>query len=182
MRGDDDAAPAGSSARTAAPACSASTPRSRSPREDPAALGRSVLIADDSGAYAPLGLAEALAAAGAEVRFITARHEVGTEPAFHLELPHLMPRLRALGVEPASDRLVRRVGGDGVEVADLWGGPPELHPGVETVVFALRRRPRDELATELAETGPEVRTIGDARAPRTTAAAIEEAERVALTV
>jgi 2,4-dienoyl-CoA reductase-like NADH-dependent reductase (Old Yellow Enzyme family) len=152
--------------------------------DDPSGLGRSVLIADDSGAYAPLGLAEALAAAGTEVRFVTARHEVGTEPSFHLELPHLMPRLTALGVETEVDRTVRRVGADGVEIADHWGGAPQLHAGVETVVFALRRRPQVELAEALAglAAAPELTTIGDALAPRPTAAAIEEAERVALTI
>src|SRR6201999_117306 len=65
-------------------------------RVDASRLGASVLIGDDSGTYAPLGLAEALATAGASVRFFTARNEIGTEPAFHLELPHLLPRLRVL--------------------------------------------------------------------------------------
>jgi 2,4-dienoyl-CoA reductase-like NADH-dependent reductase (Old Yellow Enzyme family) len=150
-------------------------------RVDPSRLGRSVLIADDAGTYAPLGLAEALAGAGATVRFLTARDQIGAEPAFHLELPHLLPRLRALGVDLATGRAVTSID-DGVEVADLWGGPPELVADVDTVVFALRRRSRDGLAAELAGTGAELLTIGDALAPRPTAAAIEEAERVALTI
>ena len=151
-------------------------------RVDPSRLGRSVLIADDTGAYAPLGLAEALANAGASVRFLTARNEIGSEPDFHLELPHLLPRLRALDVDLATGRAVTGVDGDGVEVADLWGGPAERVAGVDTVVLALRRRSRDALAAELAGAGPEVLTIGDALAPRPTAAAFEEAERVALTI
>jgi 2,4-dienoyl-CoA reductase-like NADH-dependent reductase (Old Yellow Enzyme family) len=151
-------------------------------RVDPSRLGRSVLIADDTGTYAPLGLAEALATAGASVRFVTARNEIGTEPAFHLELPHLLPRLRALGVDLATGRAVTRVDGDGVELTDLWGGPPERLAGVDTVVLALRRRSRDGLAAEPAGAAAELVTIGDALAPRPTAAAIEEAERVALTI
>jgi 2,4-dienoyl-CoA reductase-like NADH-dependent reductase (Old Yellow Enzyme family) len=151
-------------------------------RIDPSRLGRSVVIADDTGTYAPLGLAEALAAAGASVRFLTARNEIGAEPAFHLELPHLLPRLRALGVDLATGRAVTRVDADGVEVTDLWGGPAERVAGVDTVVLALRRRSRDALAAELAGAAPELLTIGDALAPRPTAAAIEEAERVALTI
>jgi NADPH-dependent 2,4-dienoyl-CoA reductase/sulfur reductase-like enzyme len=151
-------------------------------RIDPSRLGRSVLIADDSGTYAPLGLAEALASAGATVRFLTARDAIGSEPDFHLELPHLLPRLRALGVDLAAGRAVTGVDGDGVEVADLWGGPAERIAGVDTVVLALRRRSRDGLAAELAGAGPELLTIGDALAPRPTAAAFEEAERVALTI
>jgi len=150
-------------------------------RSSPDSLGTSVVIADDTGSYAPLGLAEALAAAGATVRFLTARGTIGSEPDFHLELPHLMPRLRALGVELATDRVVRAVDGGELEVADLWGGDLHIY-GVDTLVLALRRRPRAALAAELAGSGPEVVTIGDALAPRSTAAAIEEAERVALAI
>ena len=69
-----------------------------------------------------------------------------------------------------------------VEVADLWGGPSERVADVDTVVLALRRRSRDGLAAELAGAAPELLTIGDALAPRPTAAAFEEAERVALTI
>jgi 2,4-dienoyl-CoA reductase-like NADH-dependent reductase (Old Yellow Enzyme family) len=151
-------------------------------RLDPSQLGASVVIADDTGTYAPLGLAEALATAGASVRFLTARGEIGTEPAFHLELPHLLPRLRALGVDLATGRAVTGVDGDGVEIADLWGGPAERIAGIDTVVFALRRRSRDGLVAELAGAAPELLIIGDALAPRPTAAAIEEAERVALSI
>lgn len=151
-------------------------------RTEPARLGHSVLIADDTGSYAPLGLAEALAGAGTEVRYLTARGEIGTEPAFHLELPHLLPRLTAAGVGLATHRAVARLDGTGVEVLDLRGGAPELLADVDTVVLALRRRSRDRLAAELADAAPAVRTIGDALAPRPTAAAIEEAERVALAI
>jgi 2,4-dienoyl-CoA reductase-like NADH-dependent reductase (Old Yellow Enzyme family) len=151
-------------------------------RVDPSELGASVVIADDTGTYAPLGLAESLATAGATVRFLTARGEIGTEPSFHLELPHLLPRLRALGVDLGTGRAVTGVDGDGVEIADLWGGPGDRIAGVDTVVFALRRRSRDGLVAELAGAGPELLTIGDALTPRPTAAAIEEAERVALSI
>jgi 2,4-dienoyl-CoA reductase-like NADH-dependent reductase (Old Yellow Enzyme family) len=151
-------------------------------RVDPSRLGASVLIADDTGTYAPLGLAEALASAGASVRFLAVGNDIGGEPDFHLELPHLLPRLRALGVDLDTGRAVTAVDAEGVEVADLWGGPAERIAGVDTVVFALRRRSRDGLAAELADADPEVLTIGDALAPRPTAAAFEEAERVALTI
>jgi 2,4-dienoyl-CoA reductase-like NADH-dependent reductase (Old Yellow Enzyme family) len=151
-------------------------------RLDPSQLGASVVIADDTGTYAPLGLAEALASAGATVRFLTARGEIGTEPAFHLELPHLLPRLRAVGVDLATGRAVTGIDGDGIEVADLWGGPAERVAGVDTVVFALRRRSRDGLIAGLAGAAPKLLTIGDALVPRPTAAAIEEAERVALSI
>jgi 2,4-dienoyl-CoA reductase-like NADH-dependent reductase (Old Yellow Enzyme family) len=151
-------------------------------RVEPSRLGSSVLVADDTGTYAPLGLAEALASAGASVRFLTARDEIGPEPAFHLELPHLLPRLRALGVSLETGRAVVGVDADGVDAADLWGGAAERIADVDTVVFALRRRSRDGLAAELADSVPELITIGDAFAPRPTAAAIEEAERVAMTI
>ncbi|MBS1880055.1 MAG: FAD-dependent oxidoreductase [Actinobacteria bacterium] len=151
-------------------------------RLDPGRLGRSVVIADDTGTYAPLGLAEALAAAGAEVSYLTARNEIGAEPDFHLELPHLLPRLRALGVELAAATVVRAVAGAEVEIGDLWGGGGRTVEDVDTVVLALGREPRDELAAALAGAAPEVRTIGDARSPRPTVAVIEEAERIALAI
>jgi 2,4-dienoyl-CoA reductase-like NADH-dependent reductase (Old Yellow Enzyme family) len=151
-------------------------------RTDPAALGASVLIADDTGTYAPLGLAEALAAAGTTVRFVTARGEIGAEPSFHLELPHLLPRLAALGVKPQTFRAVAAIDAVEVEIVNLAGGAPERIAGLDTVVLALRRRSRDELAAALADAVPALHVIGDALAPRPTAAVFEEAERVALSI
>ncbi|MBS1895691.1 MAG: hypothetical protein JST59_30700, partial [Actinobacteria bacterium] len=52
----------------------------------------------------------------------------------------------------------------------------------DTLVLALARSPRDELAAALAGTIAEVRVLGDARVPRTMAAVIEEAEKLGLDI
>ena len=129
-------------------------------RTDTLALGRRVLIVDEVGTYAPLGLAEALAEAGVEVELATSALSVGRRASEQLELPHVLPRLDRLGV-----RLTVRY--DGSERA------------VDTVVLAGQRAPRDELLAPLRAVVPDVRAIGDARAPRTTIAVIQEAEEVA---
>ena len=46
-------------------------------------------------------------------------------------------------------------------------------------MLAGQRLPRDELLPQLRAAVPDVRAIGDARAPRTTIAVIHEAEEVA---
>jgi 2,4-dienoyl-CoA reductase-like NADH-dependent reductase (Old Yellow Enzyme family) len=153
----------------------------RAAREDVTALGRRVVIADEGGTYPPLGLAEALAAAGTEVRYLTSAGEIGTDTAFLLERGHLMPRLRALDVELVTDAGVRAVAGGTVETLDLFGGEPTRIDGVDTLVLALGRSPRDELAATLADHA-EVRVLGDALVPRDTTAVLEEAERVALAI
>jgi 2,4-dienoyl-CoA reductase-like NADH-dependent reductase (Old Yellow Enzyme family) len=132
-------------------------------REDVHALGRRVLIVDEAGTYAPLGLAEALVEAGVEVELATPAASVGWRAAEQLELPHVLPRLRRLGVRltPSFD------------VGSINGRT------VDTVVLAIERVPRDELVSPLQAALPDVRPIGDARAPRTTIAVIHEAEEVA---
>jgi len=126
-------------------------------RTDPLALGQRVLIVDEVGTYEPLGLAEALAEAGADVELATSSPALGRRAAEQLELPHVLPRLDRLGV-----RMTTRH----VPAADG-----------RTVVVAGDRVPRDELLGAFAVA--DVRPIGDARAPRATIAVIYEAEEVA---
>ena len=151
-------------------------------REDPASLGARVVIADEGGTYPPLGLAEALAAAGTRVIYLTAGGEIGTDTAFLLERQHLMPRLRALDIELLTDRAPRSFADGMVETVDLFGGEPTRIEGVDTLVLALGRSPRDGLAATLADLAPEVRVVGDALVPRTTTAVIAEAEKLALDI
>jgi hypothetical protein len=132
-------------------------------REDAHALGRRVLILDEAGTYAPLGLAEALADAGVEVELATPAASVGWRAAEQLELPHVLPRLRGLAV-----RLTPAFDVDSIESRT-----------VDTVVVATERVPRNELLAPLESVIPDVRAIGDARAPRTTIAVVYEAEEVA---
>jgi pyruvate/2-oxoglutarate dehydrogenase complex dihydrolipoamide dehydrogenase (E3) component len=143
------------------------------------ALGRCVVIVDEAGTYAPLGLAEALAEAGVQVELTTPGASIGWRAAEQLELPHVLPRLRRLGVELTTWHDVTSIDGGTVSLREVWGGPEGRRDGVDTVVLALGRRPRDELLAPLRAALPDVRVIGDARAPRSTEAVIHEAEAAA---
>jgi phytoene dehydrogenase-like protein len=151
----------------------------RTTQSDPSALGRRVLIVDESGDYAPLGLAEALAAAGVLITIVTPAPSIGAAAAALLETAHVLPRLRSLGVELMIDCDVASVRGTSVELADVWGGAATLLHGIDSVVLAMGRTPRDELLHRLRGRDKDVRRIGDALTPRSTVAVIHEAEMVA---
>jgi 2,4-dienoyl-CoA reductase-like NADH-dependent reductase (Old Yellow Enzyme family) len=148
-------------------------------RSDPTGLGLRVVIADETGTYAPLGLAEVLAAAGVEVDVITPNSEIGHEAATYLEAPHIFPRLRRLGVVLRSGWAVEAIEQSVVRLADVWAGETVALDGVSTLVLAIGRTPRDDLLQELRGRVPEVHCIGDALSPRPTEAVIYEAERLA---
>lgn len=148
-------------------------------RENGSALGRRVVIADESGTYAPLGLAELLALGGAEVHVVTPERGVGETMLTELELPHLLPRLGRLGVRVITSHEIDSIDGSRVVIRDLVAGTSAAIDAVDAVVLAVRRAPRDELAVALRDLVPEVVVVGDARAPRPTVAVVHEAELVA---
>ena len=148
-------------------------------RSDPAALGCRVVIADETGTYAPLGLAEVLAAAGVEVDIVSPNPELAHEATIYLESPHVLPRLRRLGVTMRTGYAAEAIEASVVRLADALGGDGIAIDGVDTLVLAIGRVPRDALVSELRGRLPEVHCIGDALAPRPTEAVIHEAERVA---
>ncbi len=151
-------------------------------RDNLHALGRRVLVADEAGTYAPLGLAEALAGAGVEVELATPAASVGWQAAEQLELPHVLPRLGRLGVRTTVGHDVGSIDGRTVVLRDVWAGRERRVDGVDTVVLAFERSPRDDLLGPLRALLPDVRAIGDAHAPRPTIAVIHEAEEVARTL
>jgi 2,4-dienoyl-CoA reductase-like NADH-dependent reductase (Old Yellow Enzyme family) len=142
-------------------------------------LGQRVVIVDETGEYAPLGLAEALAVIGVSVQLVTPHRSIGSLAAERLETPHVLPRLRRLGVSFTVAHDVAAIRGATVELVDIAGGMPRVLHDIDSVVLAMRRLPRDDLYLALDRAAREVRRIGDALAPRTTAAVIHEAEAVA---
>ena len=149
-------------------------------RHDVRSLGRRIVIADETGAYPALGLADALAAAGAEVHFVSAAGSIGNpQLASELELQHLLPRLRKSGVTLTVLHDIDRIEGSRVVVNDSLGGEGWELDDVDTVVLAQRRVPRVQLYRALESKVPRVQLVGDARSPRTTEAVIHEAELLA---
>jgi len=148
-------------------------------RREPGLFGRRVVILDETGTYAPLGLAEALATSGANVHVVTPGPTVGAEAAAELEVPHIVPRLRELGVELAVWHDIGAIDGRRVVLDDVWGGEPSVVDEVDAIVLAMQRTPSNEHFAGLRAAGRDVRLVGDARAPRTTLAVINEAEELA---
>lgn len=148
-------------------------------RQDPGLFGRRVVVFEETGGYAPLGLAEVLAGAGADVHVVTPGPTVGAEAAAELELPHVMPRLRELGVELTVWHGIDAIDGRRVVLDDVWGGEPSVVDEVDAIVLALQRTPSNDLFAGLHAAGRDARLVGDARAPRTTLAVIHEAEELA---
>ena len=147
--------------------------------DDPASLGGKVVILDDCGAYLPLGLAEILGSAGAEVEVISRFAVIGQHLVETLELPWMLPRLAAAGVTLTPNHFVEEIRDRQVEVYTTWNKRTRIVDGVDTVVLALLRTPRDELYHELvAAEGVPVHRIGDAVSPRTTSDATYEGEKL----
>jgi 2,4-dienoyl-CoA reductase-like NADH-dependent reductase (Old Yellow Enzyme family) len=146
--------------------------------ESPRALGDKVLIVDETGDYLPLGLADLLSAAGVSVEVVSRHMLIGSELATTFDMTYLFPRLVEAGVRLSAQHFVERIDGTSVEVYGIWGGPPRTEDDVDTVVLAMMRTPNDGLFEEARERFDETHRIGDALAPRRTAVAVYEGEKL----
>lgn len=144
---------------------------------DPSCLGRGVVIVDDGFEELSAGLAERLAAqGGAKVRILSPRPWWGESLYRTYDIAHLMPRLRAAGVQIEHQVFIEAIDRASLTVYDLWNPAAQWTVAAETVVLALGRS-----AVEIDDCGPElpVRRIGDCMAPRSVEAVIYEGEEVA---
>lgn len=144
---------------------------------DPTSLGKQVVILDETDGYLPLGLAEILAKAGIAVEVITPHLFVGEDTLKTLEMAHLFPRLKAVGVKLTAQQFIEAINQDSVEIYDIWGGERRTVV-VDTVVLAMMRSPNDALFNQLRQGFKEVHRIGDAVAPRKLEAIIYEGEKL----
>ncbi|MGR8921906.1 MAG: NAD(P)-binding protein, partial [Gammaproteobacteria bacterium] len=150
--------------------------------EDPGGLGRRVMLLDETGDYLPLGLAELLGEAGVEVEILTPRPFVGADTQRTLDMPHVLPRLKKLGVTTTAQHFVESIGTHSVTVYDVWGGAPAVREEVDTLVMAMTRLPHDALYHELVTAGVDAVRVGDVVAPRRLEAIIYEAEDLARSI
>ena len=150
--------------------------------EDSAALGRRVLIVDESESYPPLALAQLLAEAGVSVEVVSPRAVVGGDTLKSLEMLHLFPKLKAAGVRWRAQHFVEAIREDDVLLYDLFGGAPFSVSGVDTVVLSLFRQPERDLYDALEGTISELHRVGDCLTPRSLEAVIHEADELARTL
>lgn len=144
---------------------------------DPAALGKRVLIVDETGMYLPVGLAELLADGGAEVELLSPNATVGFDLERTNDVAYVFPRLVSKGVRLTPQHHVERIDGTTVTVRRQWQTTTEQREA-DTVVLSVLRTPRDELHHALLAAGVDSRRVGDAIAPRTTAAVLYEGEEL----
>ena len=146
---------------------------------DPAALGKRVVIVDETGGYLPVGLAEVLATrGGTEVEVITPHLFVGENILGTLDMSQLFPRLIVAGVKLSAQQFIEKIAGNTVELYNIWGGQRRMLTDIDTVVIAMMRTPNDTLFNEIRNYFPKVHRVGDVVAPRKLAAIIYEGEKL----
>jgi len=146
---------------------------------DPAALGRRVVISEETGTYLPLGLAELLTGTGVDVEIVSPNLFIGETAMKHFELQHLMPLLKRHGARLADQQAVDRIDGEVVTVKDVWTSATREIRDVDTLVLSHMRVPVDEGLDEArAATAGELIRVGDVLAPRAISEIMFEGEKV----
>lgn len=138
-------------------------------------LSGRIVLADGEGMHASAGIAERLAANGAQVEYVTPGFApVSLRLYDSLEAGFVIGRLRAfpnIRFTPAT--WLRRIGEREVTFYDVFSGA-ERTEAVDAVVLSTGRLPDDSLARELEGKVEQLFTVGDALAARPFAAAAYE--------
>jgi NAD(P)-dependent dehydrogenase (short-subunit alcohol dehydrogenase family) len=139
-----------------------------------------VIVFDEERITTGPGLAELLAAGGAEVTLVSRWQEPFANLGSQL-ITSTMPRIKKLGVRIMTRTHLREIGDHTVVVYDIdTGAATELE--VAAVVMATGRRADLSLGRELAGRAEQVFSIGDALSPRGLTAAIQDGHRFARAV
>jgi 2,4-dienoyl-CoA reductase-like NADH-dependent reductase (Old Yellow Enzyme family) len=146
--------------------------------EDPGALGRRVMLVDESHDIHVAGIAEILARAGVSVEIVTPHMFWSDALARAYDLTILMPRLKSLGVVVTPQHFIERIDGEVVQLYDIWRPDMLLARAIDTVVLAQTRVASDGLYRRLLGRAPAVHRIGDCLAPRAIEAVIYEGEEL----
>jgi len=146
---------------------------------DPGVCGQDVLIVEEGGSYAPLGLAELLADLGRSVRIVSSALFIGDKTVASLDMPIIYPRLAAKGVVLQPQTFVEQVNADGsATLSAMWSGATERVTAA-TIVLALNRSACDDLYHEMGSNGfATIDRIGDCVAPRKADQAFYDGERL----
>jgi pyruvate/2-oxoglutarate dehydrogenase complex dihydrolipoamide dehydrogenase (E3) component len=142
-------------------------------------FGGRVIVFDGEGLNTQAGIAEILAAGGAQVTLVTRQLEpvdnmTGTE-----EYVSTIPILKNLGVELLTMTSLRSIGDHQVTLFDVYTEKEWTVDGIEAVVMATCRMPNDRLIHELEGRVAQLFAVGDALAPRSLPEAIHEGQRFA---
>ena len=139
-----------------------------------------VVMLDNEGMHAGVGIAELLARRGADVELLT--------PGFSPLSPRvwgaqegrpIIERLRAAGVRLSPASYIKEIGAHKVVVQDIYSDAERVIENVDAVVLTTGRVSVNDLELELDGKIPQLFTIGDALAARMWAAASFEGHKFA---
>jgi pyruvate/2-oxoglutarate dehydrogenase complex dihydrolipoamide dehydrogenase (E3) component len=138
-----------------------------------------VFVFDAEGYHTGAGIAEALAANGAEVQFVTAGYSpVSARNTDNWEERYIVGRMKANGVRLRPSTWLRRIEPGAVTLYDIHTEAESREPA-DAVVLATAREPVDGIARSLEGRVSQLFTIGDALAARMLAAATYEGQKFA---
>lgn len=146
-----------------------------------ASTGKRVVIADWKADWIGLGIAEKLAASGAEATLAVNAAMAGESLQIYTR-NHYVGRLHRLGVSIRTHMRLFGADEDAVYFQDVLTGEPVIVEGCDTLVTALGHASDDGLAKSLADAEFDVRLIGDALAPRTAEEAVYEGLQAGWTI
>jgi 2,4-dienoyl-CoA reductase-like NADH-dependent reductase (Old Yellow Enzyme family)/thioredoxin reductase len=139
-----------------------------------------VVIVDGEGINTGVGVAEVLAAAGADVELVASGFApVSAHLMARMEAGFIVRRLKALGVTLSTTTWIRRIGDGTVTLYDVFTDEERTVTDVVAVVLATSREPQDALLAALEGRVAQLFTIGDALAARSVAAATYEGQMFA---
>jgi len=140
-----------------------------------------VVVLDDEGFNTGPGVAELLAAGGAEVELMTRWMQPVENAVYTLEFAFIIPRLSHAGVKVSTQTYIKEIRDGSLTVFDVFTNYEEERTGVDAVVLATMREPVSTAlsAPDLEDHVAQVFTIGDATSPRGLAEATYEGQRFA---
>lgn len=138
-----------------------------------------VFLINGEGLHASAGLAERLAASGAEVHYVSAGFSpVSPRLVDSFEARFVVQRLKAAGVQFHPTRWPRSIDNGTIMLFDLHTDEERVERA-DAVVLVTGREPQDALARELEGRVPQLFTIGDALAARMLASSTYEGQKFA---
>jgi hypothetical protein len=138
-----------------------------------------VFLFDGEGMHTGTGIAELLAASGAEISYVTADFSpLSPRLVDSFESRAVIQRLKTAGVRFVPTTWLRSIGERTVRLYDVHTGE-ERDSAVDAVVLATGRVPLSALATELSGKVKQLFVVGDALAARPLAAATYEGQKFA---
>ncbi|HEV8261234.1 MAG TPA: FAD-dependent oxidoreductase [Burkholderiales bacterium] len=139
-----------------------------------------VVLLDNEGLHAGIGIAELLGRTGADVELLTpALSPLSPRVVMLQEARPIMERLRAARVRISPTSYIKEIGDHEVVVCDVYSDAERVSRGVDAVVLTTGRVSVNALEKELDGKVPQLFTIGDALAARMWATASFEGHKFA---